>query len=400
MDQFEDFLKQEASNFSLAPSAKVWKDVQAGISKPKRIGWIWYAASVLVIATGTSIGYLWWSSVPQGVNSKSAISIENKAPETARSPQSIISKDDLTQEVQPANKPRKEQSNHVIKETNTTYKPTKNNNASSVEVITNDISSTKQDSFKQFAMSLSSFSTLINYSNSIRSIYPIEYTLRKPAISGYQVKPQKMVYSVSAGANISKPLNAGYKNFVKPGLGYSVLFTLRYNFSRRFGISGGVGLQKNHYKVGAVMINPETIYLNAYHRDSVAQSAQYRLSNESMNNNITRQLVFPLAVHYNLFLNPFGGNLSLFAGMDMAKILSAKYLIKSNTNDRLFINKDFLNSFNTYMCFGVSYYHKLNKTMGWMCNYKMQYQAGNTFQNNYSLQEHLFINGLNLGLLF
>ncbi len=400
VDQFEDFLKQEASNFSLTPSAKVWKGVQAGISKPKRIGWIWYAASVLVIATGTSLGYFWWSSAPQGVNSKSTITIENKVPDTAILPQSNINKDELTQEVQTANQPKKEQFNNVINKNNASYKPTKSNNVSSVVVITNDKSSSKQDSHKQFAMSLSSFSKFINYSTSIQSINPIAPTLRKPAISGYQVKPQKMVYSISAGTNLSKPLNAGYKNFVKPGLGYSLVFTLRYNFSKRLGISGGVGLQKNHYKVGAVMISPETIYLNAYHRDSVAQSAQYRLSNESMNNNITRQMVFPMAVHYNLFLNPFGGNLSLFAGMDLSKILSAKYLIKSNTNDRLFFNKDFLNSYTTYMSFGVSYYHKLNKTMGWMCNYKMQYQAGNTFQNNYSLKEHLFINGLNLGLLF
>lgn len=400
MEQFEDFLKQEAANFSLPPSAKVWKGVQAGVSKPKRIGWIWYAASVLIIAAGTSFGYLWWSSSPQRVNSKSSIRIDNKAPETLILPQSVIKKEELTQEVQPTKTPREAQFNNVIKQTNASYKPTKNKNSSSVEIVANDKSSTKQDSHKQFAMTLNSFSKFINYSISIQSISAIEHTLRKPAISGYQVKTQKMVYSISAGTNLSKPLNAGYKNFVKPGLGYTVLLTLRYNFSKRFGISGGMGLQKNHYKVGAVRINPETIYLNAYHRDSVAQSAQYRLSNESMNNNITRQLIFPMAVHYNLFLNPFGGNLSLFAGMDMAKIVSAKYLIKSNTNDRLFTNKDFLNSFNTYMCFGVSYYHKLNKTMGWMCNYKMQYQAGNTFQSNYSLQEHLFINGLNFGLLF
>ena len=79
----------------------------------------------------------------------------------------------------------------------------------------------------------------------------------------------------------------------------------------------------------------------------------------------------------------------------------SQHLNFPNKKDKeIYFNKDFLNSYTTYMSIGVSYYHKLNSTMGWMCNYKMQYQAGNTFQNNYSLQEHLFINGLNLGLLF
>lgn len=399
MDQFEDFLKEEASKFSLSPSAKVWKGVQAGISKPKRIGWIWYAASVLVIATVSSLGYFWWESDPI-VNSKNNIAKENHAPETTKLPQSNINKEELIQEVQPTDQRPKQNLHNRIKQTSTSVKQAKINNTDLVAGNANEIASTKQDSYKQYVFSLSTYSGFVISSASIQSINPVSFTLRKPNISGDQIKKQKIVYSISIGTNVSKPLNAGYKNFVKPGLGYSLLFTLRYNFSKRFGISGGLGLQKNHYKIGAVMINPETIYLNAYHRDSVAQSAQYRLSNESMNNNITRQLVFPMAVHYNLFLNPFGGNLSLFAGMDMAKILSAKYLIKSNTNDRLFFNKDFLNSYTTYMSFGVSYYHKLNDRMGWMCNYKIQYQAGNTFQNNYSLQEHLFINGLNLGLLF
>lgn len=399
MDQFEDFLKQEAAKFSLSPSAKVWKGVQDGISKPKRIGWIWYAASVLVIATVSSLGYFWWQSDPI-VNSKNNIVKENHTPETTILPQPKINQEALIQEVQPTDQQPKQNPHNKIKQTSTSDKQAKINNTSLVAGNANEIASSKQDSYKQLAVSLRTNSSFVIYSASIKSIKPISFTLRKPNIFGDQIRKQKIVYSITLGTNVSKPLNAGYKNFVKPGLGYSLLFTLRYNFSKRIGISGGVGLQRNHFKVGAVMINPETIYLNAYHRDSVAQSAQYRLSNESMNNNITRQLVFPMAVHYNLFLNPFGGNLSLFAGMDMAKILSAKYLIKSNTNDRLFFNKDFLNSYTTYMSFGVSYYHKLNNTMGWMCNYKMQYQAGNTFQNNYSLQEHLFINGLNLGLLF
>jgi hypothetical protein len=402
VEDFEEFLKKEAQGFKMEPTPRVWKGIQAGMPASRRFPIWWYgAASIFILITASVIYY---SSIFQRQsNLKSNEGTVNPSIKNAEKPLPEIKADQVIinpQVVTPSinkkgtvtqrppvsstkiSQEKIKNQNHNLEISNQDNKlntDTKDGNlVSRIEMIT-----PKKLSFKQSEI-----------------LMPIAIEIQQIEIKNIPEKPiaRKFYFTVTAGINLAKPLKINYNRFVKPALGYSFLFTAGYAFTPLLGISTGLGYQHSSYKVGAVRISPETIYLNTPN-GNVSKTANYKLSNESMNLNIRRQLLIPVSLDLKLKTGEKGyAKFSL--GIDIAKELYPRYLIKNTESDRLFRDNQLLNSVNNYLTFGYSLLYYKNHNIGFLMGYKFQYQLNNTFKSDYNLREHTMINGVHFGIQF
>ena len=412
MENFEDFLKNEAQGFKMQPSEKVWKGVQAGIVKPRRVFIWWYTAAALVLLSSGAI--LYFNAKPANNTSKTKTENNTTISEPSKKNSSIIeypvndkpgvNKTDLIEQGQHKNTVEEKRSGVDVKD----EKKTATNEDNSVETSTtvsaenNRIIESVSESRKKVAVTLIEQKQIIlpalqrerlviTTSQNLNRIIPI----KEPRF----VTPH-FEYLVNAGITVSSPTNnTNYNNFLKPGGGFVLNFTTKYNFTPAWGISAGLGYQQNRYRIGAVSIAPETVYIAGSFQDSLPQNANYKLSNETQHRNVLHQIILPLALHYTHRISNKSG-LDISGGIDFSRVIGSFYLIKNPANDRLFSNKDIIQPFNMYSSLGVSYTRQMNDKLGLVCGYKVQYQLRNTFDSDYHFREYLLINGLSLGIGF
>jgi hypothetical protein len=417
VENFEDFLKNEAQSFKMQPSEKVWKSIETAIAKPGKSFIWWYAAAALVLVSCGTLLYFNANPTNRTIASKKHIETQNVKQNATRQPF----------------KKEGENVNPVVPLTSGINKPgvvpqiLNEPTIMTNKVIDNGKESTTYASEKGVKISIDEFNANNKQQqetiNESRNVEPVSLTEQKPIIYKYshrdmltlrttkelselirvkEATPKRayLNYLISGDVNISSPRNiAGYSNFIKPAGGFGLTFSARYNFGRCWAISAGIGVRQNSYRIGAVNITPETIYIATSSTDSFPQNVNYKLSNESQHKNVLKQIIMPLAFHYQMHVSN-RNYVSINTGIDIAKVIDSRYLIKNTTSDRLFTNASLINSFNTYMTLGVSYTHSLNDNLKLVCGYKMQYQMGNTFNNSYHLKESLIVNGLNFGIEF
>ncbi len=411
MDNFEEFLKKEAQGFKIQPSDSVWKGVHAAVVKPRRIFLVWYGAASAIILLSVLVGYFAYThstskqeagAMPQQNETKAnpQVSAPNHSdiktnPDSMKGLESVTKKAFSSREKgitnQEMNREREssilneKKMNAIQKNPSIPTAKTRVENQGNLMVL------------KMFPlrsamplMSTTSSVEMIGKQRALNNKMPLGRTQRE--------KRDKLFFSVSAGLNVAKPVRLNYNSFIKPALGFGVVILTRYEFSTWFGMSAGLGYQQNSYKVGAVMISPETIFLKSSN-GMVAQTAQYKLSNESMKVNTSGQIFVPIAVEFKRYISS-KSNIAFALGFDFTKKMDRNYLIKNTTNDRLFINNELLNPVSSFLSWGTIFHHKINQKIGWLGGYKLQYQIGNTFKGVYGLQEHLLVNSIQMGLEF
>ncbi len=376
MDNFEDFLKEEAKGFEMEPSGRVWNAVEGAITKPKRLLYWWYGAAGLVFCISATIGYYYLSSgnTNKMKYSKNAVIekpiTENSNDENKRGKTDVITKEQDHNNAIAGSSTTKKQEPVYVGHKENNNKPGTN----SIQEV-----ATKTEKKQASADHLYSGLTIVQIQQ--KQYIPLQPAITKDfkniAQRNHEINKHKEAdagtfsFMFTAGLNVSNPLKINYRNYVKPALGFSILFTTRYKITRSFSASAGFGFQENRYKIGAVAIYPETIYLSTPN-GLVAQTAKYKLNNETLHNNLTQQIIVPLALGYNFHLSA-QKSIVFLGGIDFAKNIAPHYLIKSETNDRLFSNDGIINHFNTYITSGLEYHQKINKKSEWICSYKIQY---------------------------
>ncbi len=398
MDNFEEFLRKEAQDFKLTPSQKVWEGVQMAIVKPKRVFVWWYAAASILVLSVASIWYFTTvaptktitnNSVPKQQHQETT---QNK-PEISSNGNSDVNKSNSSSKTIVVSKTGGRKANKFIE-----HSPSERNVSENIGDQEGEKTELNSPATSKVVVGLLSSRRItispswVNYSSSA-GLISISTIKSRP-----QTKHDRIHYTIAGGVNLSNPIKINYNNFVKPSLGYGFIFGARLEFRPSLGVSIGIGYQENSYKLGAVIINPETIYYSTSN-GMVAQTAKHKLSNERMNRNFSRQIIVPVAIHFKR--NTSASDYFLFSmGLDVSKIASVNYLIKNATSDRLFTNNETLNSFSSYLSVGTAYHHRFNKSLEWLCSYKLQYQTGNTYTETSRLKEHLLVNGIQLGIGF
>lgn len=419
MENFEDFLKKEAQSFKIQPSEKVWQGIEAAVVKPGRsIAW-WYAAAALVLV---SCGTLWYfnfnpthqtsqgktnleGNKVQQEKSLSTVKEENKNHTIGKVSSTETNKPGISERVVEKAKPGTVKIATYPKASSTSS-PEKSDRVSDKEFDSNSKIGGLADETKDRTLLLIPEHKPVSYKSRQREkLISVTSEQLTEVIRGNGVEHKHEFlgyfdYVLTAGVNFSDPRNvSGFKNFVKPSEGFGLTFSTRYNFGCCWGLSAGIGYQQSAYTIGAVSIAPETIYIKGKNQDLFPQSATYKLSNESQHKNTLKQIIVPLALQYRVYKSN-NNSISIFTGVDLAKIIGSRYLIKNTTSDRLFSNESLINPFHTYLSLGASYTHNLSNKLKLVGGYKMQYQLVNTFSNRYDLKENLMVNGLNLGIVF
>ncbi len=410
MDNFEDFLKNEAHDFKMQPSEKVWNGVQSAISTPKRIALWWYSAAAIVLISGLSLLYIHFGT-RNILQNNTAISSEqykanNNKPSVGESP--IIPDEKPVPENSKPGQGKDHNASGNAGNRNKAHRliGAESHHKTEDKTIQASDKSPKEDDIKEFTkaeMVSSMAQKQVSYASVSREIIIQRTKEGISALSRDRAIPKRkntLDYLISVGMNISNPIGStSFKNFIKPSTGFGLGFSAIYNFGSHWGIIAGIGYQQHSYKIGAVSIAPEKIYIANAMQDSLPQDANYKLSNESQNRNIIRQLILPLAFQYRKDLG-HRNSVSIFTGVDITKTIGSRYLIKNASNDRLFSNRDFIAPMNTYLSIGANYTCILNNNLRLLVGYKIQYQLNNTFNHDYYLKENLLVNGINIGIVF
>jgi hypothetical protein len=396
VDNFEDHLKNQAEGFKITPSDRVWEGVKAGLRGKKRTPFWWYGAA-LILLTGFSL--LVYRNYGPTLNDTVKNSIENNSSRNETTATPTISQDNTatdntnvrTEITPPGNVPETIVSKPAVEKAPAL-------NEKTFVALSAPLAQQVQEEKHDGIATLPSLK-LNTRSEKVFTQEQIGYNARPVP---YRIAPsaQKLRYTVSAGFVLTTPVSAGYKAYLKPGGGWNLQAGVTYALNHSVGLSAGIGFTQKRYNVGVVSITPETIAVIRNDGDTLSQSASFKLSNESHFRNINRQLSIPVAIHYDITLNSSGARLGVFSGFEFSRVFAGRYLIKSESSDRLFINKGLLNPYNTNFNVGIGYSPRIGDTNRLVFRYTASYQLGNSYHPGYGLREHLFSNTLSAGFSF
>jgi len=404
MDNLEEHLRKEAGKFKIVPSEKVWGEIEDHLKHSTKKFPYQYYVLLIIFITGTAIFFFKYNLFDQSIYpKKNQLSIKGQKDRTIENPN--IKSNDLSSG----------STNRSIPGRGTMETKTQRDIQNNYTIVSTPRNSIRNEALGKSNNDLLENETTVKSSNrpihlevineGFMAIAPAVIESLKPGLKDLQFKSDnrnyqpQINYLVNIGMNLSYPAGTKYRSFIKPGLSLNTGMSIKYNINYLLALSVGLGYEKTSYFLGAVNMNPETIYLNTKN-GTQPQTANYRLNNESKQHNIIQQFCLPFSFQYKIFYNNFGSSLTALTGVELSRVKAPGYLIKSESSDRLFSNAMVINKYNNSALLGIYYTKKLGRKIGWMAGYHVKYQTGNTFKSEYNLSEHLMNHSLNFGVLF
>lgn len=421
-ENFEQFLRQNAEDFRMHPSSKVWDGISKNINRDKRR---FYFGLILLLVSSSIAGYTVFEYVlPESGKTNRTISTP---PSTQKTSSVFID--------QPANTYKTAQINKKV--INSTPIPNRTIEAVPAGAEVTNILIGEKERERWFANALTAYNktTLLNPSlspdkpvfdfNKIKKEFEEQENPTKQAPAKTQRKNNRLEWmfffaptisyrkltenksylrSSSAGAAFNYTALYDVNNVVthKPDIGLEFGATTKYSLTKNIKLRAGLQFNINRYDIKAFKYVPEiaTIALNTRYRvDSLSTMSNYRNFNGGKTDwlqNFYFQISAPVGVEVKLH-----GNDKMHIGV--ASTVQPTYVI----GDRAYlITSDYKNyaqvpwlirrwNVNTNLETFVAY--STNKVK-WQVGPQVRYQLLSSFVSEYPVKENLFDFGFKVGV--
>ncbi|MCZ2460164.1 MAG: hypothetical protein LC128_11155 [Chitinophagales bacterium] len=456
-NDFEKFVQQNADQYRMYPSEKVWK----GIHSTLHTKWKWYGLGFALLMISSAV-VTWMLVTPPKVTQQSHYLINNPELNNSinrsvnRNSQEIKQPNNSTSYILSSNSPLlsvkkkalkeedaifNENSDHLLKQPSLTKPITQNIdfnqiNISEVSLTTNNtevslnpVTSGKvnegtdpvqktENSFEDFALPDTGEELIAPGSDNTTTL-PEKSAMKNrklkwqifitPTVSYRRLSENKSYLQNNsyASSNYSYAYLYDVNNVVthKPDMGFEIGVNTGYHVTKNIKIRAGIQFNINRYGIKAYSYNNEvaTIALNSTsssgRRDSLNEVARYRNFN-GYNSGWLQNFYFsasaPIGIEYNL-KGSSKTNFGIAGTIQPTYIISDKaYLI--STDYKNYLEVPWLVrrwNMNTGLELFVNY--STNK-MDWQLGPQIRYQLLSSFQSQYPVKENLFDFGFKVGV--
>ncbi|HRO68862.1 MAG TPA: hypothetical protein PK951_00740 [Chitinophagaceae bacterium] len=438
--EFEHFLKQNADQYRMFPSDKVWKGINNTLHTRRKWYGFWLASLLLI--TGAAV--TWVMTTQPGTKQKSTIIPVNHA--------SVLHEDEITAEESTAvmeslnpfaNKPvlpkktiaewtltpltsetaevkalDEEAYNDVVKLLNRRAENVIRGNELTLPVLNhiafdNDFRTpaepalTKTDAIHETAIDNKAPFTIESVTNSYEFKRPAKkiswqlfitptISYRKLSVNKTSDNPSGFNYPFATLDDVNSAVTH------KPDMGLQLGLSGRYPITRNINLRGGIQFNINRYDIKAYAFNGEvaTIDLNGGNGNSSISTWTYYRNYTGYKSDWLKNYYFSVSA-------PFGAEVKLFGNsktnVGVAGTLQPTYIIK----DRAYlISTDYKNYAEVprlirHVNLNTSFETFVNYTRGktkWQVGPQIRYQMLSSFHNKYPVKENLFDFGVKVGV--
>jgi len=422
---FEQFVKENADQYRMFPSDKVWKGINSALHTSRR----WYGLGLVLLFLSAST-VTWLMFTPEKVNQiasgnqiittgTESINADQKTVPAILTPiqsslnNKLVSLVDIDQYVQPAQKTftNLSENNPTIEnkaaevitnkpiDINITDQATDNNLTYEDKIVIAALASEKRDNYP-----LSIESVINLFKKNKRISYQLYFT---PTVSYRKLQENKSYTQSTQLANAPLRFSAASSKDInnvvthKPALGFELGLSVGYKLSENLKIKGGVQFNVSRYEIKAFTSGGEiaTIALNRGN-DSINAWTNHR-NFDGYKSDWLQNLYFSISAPVGIELKIAGDNkthLGISGTLQPTYILSDRaYLISSDYKNYAevpsLIRRWNLNtSIEPYVGYSTG---KVN----WQIGPQVRYQLLSSFQKKYPVKENLFDFGLRVGVM-
>jgi|GEM_PF-2540335 len=396
---FEEELAKKAEGFTLQPRTSIWKGVDRGVQKAQslkqfvRIGVIGtFAVIILTLA-------YFQGNKEVGVTTLEATRIEQPDQKLAQ-PFISAPSPDIGKAIEAPITQEKTPSFSHLRSIPSFEKPVgafAATSGSMAEEISNEMTSTSLRAVQPKNIVLALALKESNQAKLKKRRRPAPINRRDAWYIQASVTPSSSFRSISARTTYAEPFKEQKNQYDQSVKTYSAKIALRYFFSDRFSIGLGLRFSQQGEIIGMAPRKDNDLY------QALAKEYGYdiykinSMGNESTYTNQYHYLEVPVTMYSK---RPIGKRLSLHTGLG----LSLGYLVKESSRtydfrlDHYVPNQKFLRSWTVGAHAQVSLGYDINTRWMLSAGPELNYALLSTYQNYYTLSQHQYSFGLNLGV--